>query len=372
MPRIVVVAIVAVVVLAGMLVYSQTRVEPLRVSGFLEADEIRIGSRVGGRVAEVEAQEGMRVEKGKVLVKLAPFDLLERRAQAAAELAARKADLARLTTGYRAEEIAQAEARHAQLAARLEKLTNGSRQQDIDAGRSRLTLAKATLDLANQNYGRTKSLFDKNVRTKDEMDRATEERTVAEATVAVREAELNLLVEGTRKEEKAEAAAQVREAQEAWEMAKKGFREEEKAAASAAAEAAEAALRVIDRQIEELTIVAPVNGSIEAVDLQPGDLVGAGAPVLSMLDSSKIWVRAYVPENRMNIKLEQKVQIALDSFPGVRFAGHISFIARQAEFTPGNVQTPEERSKQVFRIKVQLDEKLDKVRPGMSADVWLE
>lgn len=372
MPRIVIIAIAAVVVLTSLLVYSQNRVEPLRVSGFIEADEIRVGSRVGGRVARVEAQEGMQVTKGKTLVELDPFDLRDRRAQAAAELAARKAELARLEAGYRAEEIAQAEARHEQLKSRLEKLTNGSRPQDINAAKSRLALAQAQLDLARENYGRSKALFDKNVRTKDDLDRATEERTVAEATVAVREAELNLVVEGARLEEKADAAAQLRESREAWEMMKKGFRAEEKDAAKAAVEAAEGALGVIDRQLEELVIKTPVDGTVEAVDLQAGDLVGAGSPVLSLMDTSRMWVRAYVPENRLNITTGQKVEITLDSFPGERFPAHISFIARLAEFTPGNVQTPEERSKQVFRIKVQLDGNLDKVRPGMSADVWLE
>jgi hypothetical protein len=74
----------------------------------------------------------------------------------------------------------------------------------------------------------------------------------------------------------------------------------------------------------------------------------------------------------MSVQPEQKVAISVDSFPGRHFAAHISFVARQAEFTPNNVQTPEERSKQVFRIKVTLDEGLDVLRPGMAADVWLD
>jgi len=111
---------------------------------------------------------------------------------------------------------------------------------------------------------------------------------------------------------------------------------------------------------------------IEAVELQPGDLVAPNAPVISIMDTSHLWVRAYVPENRLNIQPDQKVRISVDSYPGETFAAHISFIARQAEFTPGNVQTPEDRSQQVFRIKVTIDEGLDRVRPGMVTDVWLE
>jgi multidrug resistance efflux pump len=90
------------------------------------------------------------------------------------------------------------------------------------------------------------------------------------------------------------------------------------------------------------------------------------------MDTSQLWVRAYVPENRMALKIGDPVEISVDSLPGERFAARITFLSRQAEFTPGNVQTPEERSKQVFRIKVTLDSGREKLRPGMDADVWLK
>ena len=102
------------------------------------------------------------------------------------------------------------------------------------------------------------------------------------------------------------------------------------------------------------------------------ELAPANAPVITMTDTRRLWVRAYVPEDMLSIAAGQRVAVSVDSFPDERFAGHIGFIARQAEFTPGNVQTPEDRSKQVFRIKVFLDEGLDRLRPGMAADVWLD
>ena len=126
------------------------------------------------------------------------------------------------------------------------------------------------------------------------------------------------------------------------------------------------------RRLQELKIRAPGPAVIESLDLQPGDLVGLNVPVMALVDHSNLWVRAYVPENRLNIQLGQAVEVSTDSYPGERFPATITFIARQAEFTPGNVQTPEERSKQVFRIKVDLDEGLDVLRPGMSADVLFD
>jgi len=101
--------------------------------------------------------------------------------------------------------------------------------------------------------------------------------------------------------------------------------------------------------------------------------VPAGAPVLSITDTSRLWVRAYVPEDRLRFRLNDEVSVTLDSFADARpFRGRITFLASQAEFTPNNVQTPDERSKQVFRIKVMLLDGLDRLRPGMPADVLLE
>jgi multidrug resistance efflux pump len=108
------------------------------------------------------------------------------------------------------------------------------------------------------------------------------------------------------------------------------------------------------------------------LELEPGDLVAAGAPVMSVLDSSHYWIRTYVPQKWMNLKLGQQVSVTVDSIPGRIFPAEITFISRQAEFTPSNVQTPEERAKQVFRIKATLKEGLEVLRPGTSADVWLD
>jgi multidrug resistance efflux pump len=115
-----------------------------------------------------------------------------------------------------------------------------------------------------------------------------------------------------------------------------------------------------------------VKGTIEALELEPGDLVPPDAPVVSIMDHGRLWVRAYVPEDELDLSVGDVLEVSTDSYSGERFGAKITFIARQAEFTPSNVQTPEERSKQVFRIKVELIEGVDRLRPGMAADVWLE
>lgn len=364
--------LVPICVLAALLAYSQLRQQPLHVSGFLEADEIRVGSRLGGRIQAVQVEEGEQVRTGQVLVELEPFDLLQREQEALETLASLDAQYQSLVSGLRPEEIAQAKARYDQYKARFDLLDAGPRAQEIAAAQARVRLAEAELKLAKQNYDRAAQLYEKQATAKAEFDAASQRLEAAHASVAVRTEELALLEIGTREEEKREARARVEEAMQAWQLAAKGFRSEEIQQAKAARDAAQAALNAIREQKKELQIICPIDGIIEALDLRPGDLVPAGAPVLSVMDRRRLWVRAYVPQNRVGIAVGQKLWVTVDSFGEERFHGEVTFIARQAEFTPSNAQTPDERSKQVFRIKVELEEGLEQLRPGMTADVWLE
>ncbi len=372
MIRRILVVLLFIVLLAGLIAYSKLRPESNHVSGFVEADEIRLGSRVGGRVAEVLVEEGQAVELGQMLVRLEPFDLTQQLHQAEANLAGSEAELQRLEAGFRVEEVGQAKAHYEQLQARLDKLVAGPRPQEIDASKARLRVSQAELQLATENYKRIQGLVNTNALTREELDRATEALDSANATVTLRREELSLIEAGTREEEIREARATVAEARLAWEVSELGFRSEEISAARAARDAAVAAVAAIQVRIEELAIKSPVAGVIEALELQSGDLVSAGAPVLSVLDTTHYWVRTYVPQKWLDLQIGQKVSVSVDSQPGRKIAGEVSFISRQAEFTPNNVQTPEERSKQVFRIKVRLLEGLDVLRPGTSADVWLD
>jgi len=180
-------AVAAIVAFAGLLAaalfYSQQRGDRLKVSGFIEADEIRVGSRVGGRVRSVPVQEGARVARGDLLVELEPFDLIERRAEAASMLSQRKAQLDKLLAGFRVEEIAQAEARAKQLEAHLAKLRNGPREQELAAAQAELLLAQADLNLAKLKQQRTEGLFGRGAATRDEMDEANSELSAAHSRV---------------------------------------------------------------------------------------------------------------------------------------------------------------------------------------------
>jgi multidrug resistance efflux pump len=305
--------------------WSQTRTEPLRVSGFLEADEIRVGSRVGGRVAKVLVDEGSQVAGGALLAELEPFDLLERRA----ELAARVEELE----------------------ARLAELRAGPRTQEIEAARAHLVAVRAAASLAELDEGRTRSLVEDSIRSKEALDRSQAVLESARADVRASEEALGLLEEGTRKEELAGAEARL--------------------------ESARSALRALERALDELLIRAPAADegrafTVEACALEPGDLVAANAAVVVLRDARELRVRAYVPQDRLVFPVGAPAWVGVDAHPERRFRARVDFIAPRAEFTPSNVQTPEERSEVVVRVRVTLEEGQELLRPGVAADVWFE
>lgn len=367
----IVLGVLAVVVLAGLVFFSQMRPASDRVSGIIEADEIRIGSRVGGRVHAVHVDEGDSVEPGDLLLELEPFDLKQQLAQAEAELAARQAEASRYEAGLRPEEIGQAEAHYAQLQARVDRLIAGPRKQEIDVARANLEVARAQLKLAETSLQRVRQARSAGAATPQDLDQANTALEAAQGEVAAREEQLSLLQAGTREEEIREARAAADEARLAAELANQGYRAEDIAAAKAARDAAAATVAALEARIEELSVRAPVAGVVESLDIRKGDLAAAGAPVLAILADGRLWVRAYVPEARLDIAIDQQVAVTVDSYPDEKFAATITYISRQAEFTPSNVQTPEERVKQVFRIKATLAAEIGKLRPGMPADVWL-
>jgi HlyD family secretion protein len=371
MSRLITVVFVGVAML-GLIIYSQFRQAPQYVSGIIEADEIRLGSRVGGRVAEVFVQEGDLVQSGQPLIRFEPYDLLEREQRALNQLSEKEAFLKKLQAGNRQEEIAQAKARYEKAQAQLSLVLEGPRQQEVAAARSRLEAAQADFKLAQQEFERQSESFQNNASSKSEFDIAEERLNVTRAIAKVRQNELAILDAGARQQEIDISRAEVENLRLAWEIAKQGFRPEEIEQATAARDAAQAGLEAIRRQKTELTITAPGPGAVDSLDLRPGDLVPPNAPVMTILSPKNLWVRAYIPQKLMQLRVGQKLQVTVDSLPAESLDGEVTFISQQAEFTPSNVQTPDERAKQVYRIRVTIRDTQHRLRPGMTANVWLE
>lgn len=369
--RILVGAGLGAALIAGLL-WGRAPRGPVVVSGQIEADEVRIGSRIGGRVSAVFVHEGEAVVTSQALVSLEPFDLAERIAEAQARQRAAAAHLARLEAGSRPEEVAQAKARRDGALARLQELEAGPRAQEIEAAQAALELAEAERKLTELERARVADLQREGTSSRDQLDVAQTAVAVARARVKTRRAELAQLREGSRREAIAQAAARLAETEAALELVQAGPQSDEVAQARWEAAAAAALVAGLERARGELTLRAALSGVVDVLSLQPGDLVAPNAPVATLRDNSRLWVRVYVPAAYLGRVPEgAELDVRVDGFEGRAFRARVNYVALQAEFTPSNVQSPEERQLQVFRVRLLLEPGDAPLRPGMSADVIL-
>lgn len=205
-------------------------------------------------------------------------------------------------------------------------------------------------------------------------------RTRFESTAAaLRRAEENLalVTEGPRQEQIEQQRAAVARAQAALRLSETAQidirrREQEAVARRGEIERAKAQVTVVDAQLNDTTATSPIDGVVMVKSAEPGETLGAGASVVTLGDIDHPWVRGYVPETKLGmVKLGQKVKVTSDSFPGKVYNGRVSFIASEAEFTPKQIQTKEERVKLVYRIKIDVENPNRELKLNMPVDAEL-
>ncbi len=375
MTRRVIVGVVAVIVLiaAGALIYSCARpVAALVYSGTVETREIQIGSKVGGRVTKVAVDEGQAVKAGALLVAFEVDELKAQRAQAQAKVEQAQADMDRMTRGYRPEEIAQAEATAREQRALFDAAREGPRRQEIEQAQADYAAAKADEANAEVSFQRMQTLVRGDTVSKQQYDDAKSRRDGTAQKAESARQRLALLQAGTRKEDLQAAEERYRQAQAAADMMQRGYRKEDVAATRGRLAEAKAMVDELDARLREAELNAPVEGVVEVVSVRPGDLVPPGRIVVTMLETSQLWVKVYVPETDLaGVKVGQMATVEVDSFSGRRFEGHVEQISSQAEFLPRNVQTRDDRRHQVFGVKVRVANPEGVLKSGMSATVRL-
>ncbi|MBI2358287.1 MAG: HlyD family efflux transporter periplasmic adaptor subunit [Deltaproteobacteria bacterium] len=342
------------------------------VSGIIEADDVQVGSRVGGRVLKVVAREGQGVKAGDTLLLLESDELSASLAEAQASLRQAEARLAELRAGFRQEEIDQAEASVNQYREQLNQLVAGPRRQEIDQARANWLAAKTQYENAERFRKRMEDLRARELIAQQEYEDARTKSEEAEQKMRSERERYDLFLAGTRAEEIAQARHRLAEAEARLRQLRGGYRKEEIAQARAAVEMAAARVEMLRTQLKETVIRAPFDAVVDVLDLRPGDLVGPNKPVATLLRTSGLWVRAYLPEAKLGfVRPELAVKVRVDSFPGRDFAAVVRRVHRQAEFTPRNVQTQEERVLQVFQVEVAVQDPDRALRPGMNADVYI-
>ncbi len=341
--------------------------------GSVETREIQIGSKVGGRVTDVLVEEGQMVKAGTVLVRFECDELKAQRSQAEASQAQTQADLDRMVRGNRPEEIEQAEATARAAQAAYESARNGPRRQEIDQARADFAAATADSSNAEVFFKRMEKLVATDTISRQQFDDARDKRDAAAQRAESAKQRLALLEAGTRFEDVHAADARYRQTQAAAVLARKGFRKEDIDAARARLAEAQGHLAELDARLREAELKASSDAVVEVVSVRPGDLVPAGRIVMTMLETSQLWVKVYVPETELaHVHVGQQATVRVDSFGGRAFAGHVGQIASQAEFLPRNVQTKSDREHEVFGAKVYVDNSQQVLKSGMSATVHLE
>lgn len=312
------VLIIAVGVAAYTL-YSQRKVDPnqIKVSGNIETTTVGAGFKIPGQVLRRMVDEGESVKKGQVIASLETADL----------------------------ELDVANAKIQLLAAQViaSQLANGSRPQDVSAAQAAARSAEADKQNAAAEYRRMRELFANSAVSAQERDRSLTAYRMASARADQAGQQLSLVVEGPRREEIELAAAKVEQAQKQLELAK--------------------------TRLAYAQITAPIDGFVLSKNIEAGEYVSPGTPVVTIGELNQVWLKAYIAETDLGrVKLGQKVSVTTDTYPNKTYRGSIGFIASEAEFTPKNIQTAEERVKLVYRIKIMIDNPAHELKPGMPAD----
>jgi HlyD family secretion protein len=305
----------------------------LRVSGHVEATEVQVSAEVAGRLVELRVAEGDRVKRGDVIARLDTRDTELRIAGAQAERATADAQLRLLQAGARSEDVRQAEAQ-------------------VQAAATEAAAAHAELRAADADLERFESLLRANAGSQKQRDDARARADVARERVRG-------------------AEERTRAAREGLARLRAGARPQEVDAARARVATVDAQLAILDKSLKDAQVVSPVDGIVTTKLVDQGELLAARTPLVVVTDLDHAWANLFVPEPMVpRVKIGQAATVFTDA-GGDGITGKVTFVSAKAEFTPRNVQTADERSKLVYRIKVSVDNSQGVLKQGMPVDAEL-
>jgi HlyD family secretion protein len=399
----IVILVALLAVLIGAFLYFNPTAEgeaaPLSASGTVEAESITVSPELSGRIMQVNVQKGDEVGEGDPLFTLDDGSLRIRRdqieANGAAAIAAAKLQL------IQAQQDLQALYDHAEIDAAQVQLQLANARDELDDAEYRwrvrqegqranpdtIAAAEARLTLAEDQVEAAEDAFDyasgdsQEALARVELTNAREARDAALRSLNWYKGKPSEIDQAILDGEIAAAQALIVDLEREWEKVKDGpdpakveLAEAQINQAEANLKAAEANLRAdlaaIDLELAKTVIAAPNSGAVMTLNINPGELIQAGGSAMTLSNLEELTLTVYIPENLYGqVQLGETVEISADSFPGQVFSGTVIRISDQAEFTPSNVQTPEERVKLVFAVEISVEEGLGDLKPGMPADV---
>lgn len=343
----------------------------LILTGTVEATRISLASRVGGRIATHEAPEGSAVTANQLLVTLTNAQLLAQAPVLRAQRAQAEATWADLVDGTRPEEIAQARAALRASQERLALLEAGTRPEESAQAASTVDLAQAVQLQAEKEAQRARRLFDNGVIARQELEAAELRLTQTTEQLKQAQEQAALVAAGPRSQELAIARAQIAQQQAGIDLLEAGATPQTLERAEQVVEAIKAQEAALQTELTELAITAPRAGVIDRYLVDPGEVVAPGQAIVTLRDPLDIRLRAWLPEPALGqVRLGQLAEIRIEGRDTLKAT--VLSIASDAEFTPRNIQTPEERATQVFAMDLRITDPPDWLRDGMTLEVILD
>ncbi len=352
----------------------------IQVSGNLELTRVDLSFKTAGRMIDLTVREGDTVKKGQVIARLDAAQLQQQKLRDVAVVASAQSTYDQLKTTIEYQQatidsdISAREAELAQAQAHLDELNAGSRPAEIRQADSSVNEARAQMELARADWERAQTLYKNTDISTSQFDQARTKFNAANAVLAQAEDRARLVHEGPRQEEIAGARAQLARAQAAVRTAQANRidlrrKQEQLVQLRADIDRARAQVGITEAQLDDTTISTPIDGVVLVKSAEPGEVIAAGTAIVRIGDVDHPWLRAYVGETDLGrVKLGAKVNLTTDSYPGKIYHGVVSFISSQAEFTPKQIQTKEERVKLVYRIKVDVDNAHHELKDNMPVD----
>jgi len=363
---------------------SRPATDGLTLSGRIKGYETDVGAKTAGRIDAVTVREGDAVRRGQLLVRIDDAEVRAQLRGAEARLAAarQQAAQAELQISVLAGQVRQAELSLAQARGDARGRIDQAEAQlattraQLAQAEAQVSQARSDLRLARVNRGRYAALVREGATAQQQFDQAQATFEAAEATLNARLA----AVEAARRQVAASEGAlvqvrtaalnpDVRTAQ--LEVTRRQLAQARSQLAGSRAEvrSAEASRAQIEAQISYLVIKSPIAGVVTARAVEPGAVVTTGKTLLTLLDLDTVYLRGFVPEGQIGrVRVGQKAEVYLDSYPDRPFSGRVAAIDPQASFTPENIYFREERVKQAFGVKILLDDPAGFAKPGMPAD----
>jgi HlyD family secretion protein len=352
-------------------------------SGHVEVTEVDMSFRMPGHVARLLVDEGAQVKKGELLAELEQKPIQARRDQAFAAVQELEAKVASLSLAISIKqdvqdaEVKRAKAGVSAAGARYQSLKTGSREEEIAQAAAERDRAKTEWENQQVDFRRIKELYEGRIVSQSQYDNSRTRAEAAAAAYLAAEERYKLVKAGPRIEAIQEGKANLTGSDAALSVAEAGLKEIQKmkldlTALKAQLTQAGAALAIAEDDLNKSRLYAPFDAFVTVKDVEQNEFVQPGTPVVTVADLGEVWVKTYVPETELGrVRLGQRADVLSDTFPGKVYPGKVTFISPEAEFTPKNVQTKEERVKLVYRIKVTLKNPNQELKAGMPVDVIL-